>query len=412
MSLGYGDDEILSDINLSFSEQGLVAIMGPSGTGKSSLLRTIAGISRSNPDFWLDGDIHFLGKPIQTKKAADIQPAISFFSQKSRLYTGTLLENLIPGSSQLDSHATKERAKDMLTSLNLWDEFRNHLDTEVMSLSIGAHKKILFARMSAASPKCILVDEPYSSVSLVEEACINALLRKMSESCLVLMVTHNKLLAAKICHHVVLLSGGKLIETGLSKDFFLKPQTQTGRNFLESGSSWFVADDTSETSSKPRKHATAVIMPRGFYWIRNGLLGGMMKPGLLDNIERDYLALNQLKVKNIISLLEQPIDLERANDFNLHATHFPINDMHCPELQATDKMCAWISAQMEQGHACILHCKAGLGRTGLMLASILVYQGASAVQAIHEIRTINNSYIQSDEQFNFISLFEAHLRRS
>lgn len=202
-----------------------------------------------------------------------------------------------------------------------------------------------------------------------------------------------------------------MIEAGSAKDFFTKPKTETGRDFLKTGSSWFVSPDV-PSLSPATKRPSSVVTPRCFHWIRKDLLGGMMKPGLLDDTEEDYVLLTQLKVKNLISLLEQPVHEALSASFDIHGVHFPIDDMGVPELGAAHEMCAWISEQMQQGHACVVHCKAGLGRTGLMLANVLVYQGATAIQAIHEVRTVNHYYIQSDVQFNFISEFEAYLKVS
>ncbi len=203
LSFGYGENDIISDLNLELPSKGVVGIMGPSGVGKSSLLRTIAGITRDMPTSWLKGEILFQGEAIQSKSPAEIQPAISYFSQKSRLYVGTVLENLIPGSSKLDLPIAKERAKKMLEPLDLWDEFADVLEKEVMYLSMGEHKKVLFARMFADDPQCLLVDEPHVGVSLTEEAEINDILRKISQSCLVLVIMHNKILAAEICDQIV-----------------------------------------------------------------------------------------------------------------------------------------------------------------------------------------------------------------
>jgi atypical dual specificity phosphatase len=84
--------------------------------------------------------------------------------------------------------------------------------------------------------------------------------------------------------------------------------------------------------------------------------------------------------------------------------------MDVPSLEDAERLCRGLSALIDQGRSVVLHCKAGLGRTGTMLACALVYRGENAVQAVHRVRSVNPLYIQSDRQLAFIPKFEHHLR--
>ncbi|MGB1111364.1 MAG: protein-tyrosine phosphatase family protein, partial [Gammaproteobacteria bacterium] len=69
-------------------------------------------------------------------------------------------------------------------------------------------------------------------------------------------------------------------------------------------------------------------------------------------------------------------------------------------------LCQGLNEQLEQQAAVVFHCRAGLGRTGTLMACMLVYRGESASRAIERIRIINSGYVQSEDQYQFVHAFE------
>jgi atypical dual specificity phosphatase len=281
-----------------------------------------------------------------------------------------------------------------------------------------AHKQILLAHLLASDPCCLLVDEPLRDIAVVEEEILISLLQHIALQRVVVIVTHNKQEAQLLCDNICLISGDSVIEVTPSDIFFTQPKTELGQAFLNSGSSWKVStSEIEEEAETPNSKIPSITkknlpLPREFHWIIANLLGGMQYPGLLGDDEEDLAALQGLNVKVLVSLTEIAYDFEKLSKNNIQGKHFPIIDMSIPTLVEARLFCEEIEECLQQGLATVLHCKAGLGRTGTLLACMLVYRKSSAIKAIEKVRLINPYYIQNEIQFNFIAEFEGYLTRA
>ncbi len=145
--------------------------------------------------------------------------------------------------------------------------------------------------------------------------------------------------------------------------------------------------------------------PCEFHWVRKGLLAGSGKPGLLTSFEEDMRYLKSVGIGMIVTLTEQPLKPEPPPEFGFETIHFPIHDMGFPIPIQAKGVCERILASMESGEAVLLHCRAGLGRTGIMLACCLVMMGEAPEEALTKIRLICPNYVQTRAQESFIANF-------
>jgi atypical dual specificity phosphatase len=138
-----------------------------------------------------------------------------------------------------------------------------------------------------------------------------------------------------------------------------------------------------------------------FRWILPGRLAGSARPGLWTPMERDMALVKSLGIRLVVTLTETPLTpLPEA--FGLRGLHVPVPDMGIPTSHAALELCREVVASIDRGEPVLLHCKAGLGRTGTLLACCLVAQGKSAGQAIAAVRSVSPFYIQSEIQERFI----------
>lgn len=406
LHLGFGNDEVLYIDSLSIPNSCVIGLLGPSSSGKSTLFSALIG-GNNNPAYWQQGEVRLNGALVEKGVVTN---GIGVVLQKARLYTGTILENLIDGLPLGKLASIKQQkaiAKKVFSPLGLWSEFELILEQAANDQSMGFHKMLLIAKEMAKKPRLLLLDEVLAGTSVADEKIIIQLINKLKTITTVLVITHNKIEAESYSDYIALISGGILHEFTESKLFFTEPKSKLGCEYLLNGSAWY--QNTSVTKHKKTAKAAALrkfSSVNEFFWVLSDLLGGMQRPGLLTEINDDLAVMTKLHVHHLVSLTTQPVDRGLLAEYDIVSHHFPIIDMSIPELEPTVLLMKNIKTLLDKKQSVVFHCKAGMGRTGIMLACALVYcNDMSAIGAIEKIRKTNHKYIQTDEQYGFIDHF-------
>lgn len=340
---------VLDSLECTIRERATTVLLGPSGTGKSALLRAMSG--RPPSEGWsYRGTWNYRGVPLRTPDA-----------------DGELVRNLVL-VPQRRAHRYEPSEQDM--DAHSWRE----------ALASGA--------------RTVLLDEPMAGAPREEE--MEELVRALSAHSrqgAAIVVTHNLALARRTADDVLLLVAGGIVEQGSAASFFARPATELGRRFLQQGNCW------------PSRGRGVPELPSHFKWVIPERLGGMGSPGLLGCAEDDLAALRASGIKLLVSLTEERLPPELLRSHEIQCRHFPIPDMGVPALGPTARLCGQIARTIERGDGVAVHCRAGLGRTGTILAAVLVWLGRDAESAIREVRAIRRSYIQNDAQLGFVKRF-------
>lgn len=229
----FGTHTVFKDIDLSLSQGEIIVIIGPSGTGKSTLLRCINFLERPDAGRLQVGDLS-----VDTQKAsrADIlslRRRTAFVFQNYGLFANkTALENISEGMIVVDklpkakAHA---RAREILERIGLADK----ADAYPASLSGGQQQRVGIGRAMAANADVILFDEPTSSLDpqWVEE--VLSLMKQLAvERQTMIVVTHEMQFAREVADRVVFMDEGGIVEQAPPEELFTAPKDERTRYFL------------------------------------------------------------------------------------------------------------------------------------------------------------------------------------
>ena len=134
--------------------------------------------------------------------------------------------------------------------------------------------------------------------------------------------------------------------------------------------------------------------PNGFYWIEKPSLAGLARPSSPD----DLVWLRNQGIELLVSLTEDRPRRDWVEDAGLLLVHEPIADMEAPTPEQLDRTISAISRAINQQMGVAVHCGAGLGRTGVVVACYLVDKGLSAQNAIARVRRLRPGSIETEEQ--------------
>lgn len=136
-----------------------------------------------------------------------------------------------------------------------------------------------------------------------------------------------------------------------------------------------------------------------FSYIIDGQLAGSARPGLWGSVDQDLGEARASGIRAVVSLTERGLGAEAAARHGLAYLHLPVPDFHPPTLRQIESFVRFTGEQLEKGDGAVLvHCQAGMGRTGTMLAAYLVSTGMGANEAIETIRDLRPGSVETYSQ--------------
>ncbi|MCQ9386613.1 amino acid ABC transporter ATP-binding protein [Brevibacterium moorei] len=237
----YGDFHVLDDVSLAVERGEVICIIGPSGSGKSSLLRCVNNLEAID-----GGRIHLDGELIgiepykdgfaklKGKVAAAQKQRFGFVFQNFQLFPNmTVLENIMLAPVRVKGQAraqARERALELLEKVGLSDR----ADSYPGDISGGQQQRVAIARALAMDPEVLLFDEPTSALDpeLVGEV-LKTIRELAGQGYTMLVVTHQLEFAQKVADRVVFFDKGRIVEQGAPAEVLDNPQDPRTRKFLE-----------------------------------------------------------------------------------------------------------------------------------------------------------------------------------
>lgn len=229
----YGDKKILDNINIEFERNKITSIIGPSGCGKTTLLKTINKIILEENNAQITGDMEFDGINSNNIPIEILRKNIGIVFQNPTPFPMSIYKNISYALKYYgyNKKYLENKIIDILKSVNLYDEVKDKLNTSALKLSGGQKQRLCLARSLTVEPNILLLDEPCSSLDIVNSEKIENTLIKLKENYTIIIVTHNINQAKKISDNTIFMRDGKIIESGKTTEILKNSKDLIERDY-------------------------------------------------------------------------------------------------------------------------------------------------------------------------------------
>ena len=230
----FGKKEILKDISLEVSDGEIVTIIGPSGTGKTTLLRCVNFLERAEQGKISIDDISVDAAHATKQEILQICRHSGMVFQTYNLFRNkTVLENVMEGLlvvKKLPRKEAREIARVELAKVGM-TEFESQYPSQI---SGGQQQRVAIARAIAMGPSILLLDEPTSALDPeLSKEVLNTIKKVAKEGITMLIVTHEIDFARELSNRIVFMENGVIVEQGSPKQIFTNPQQERTKQFIQ-----------------------------------------------------------------------------------------------------------------------------------------------------------------------------------
>jgi phosphate transport system ATP-binding protein len=228
LTLGFGTKIVLDRVSLDFPACTVTSLLGPTGSGKTTFLRTLNRMNDKVSGYRYSGDVLLGGRSIfKSQDLMEFRRRVGMVFQRPNPFPMSILDNVVAG---LRAHKLVSRkdftsvAQARLAEVGLWDAVKDRLGDSPFRLSGGQQQLLCLARALAVNPEVLLLDEPTSSLDPASTEKIEELIRSLANQLTVIMVTHDLAQAARVGDRTALFFEGRLVEDGPTEQLFLSPK--------------------------------------------------------------------------------------------------------------------------------------------------------------------------------------------
>jgi len=238
----YGEFCALRNINMEIRERCVTAIIGPSLSGKSSLLRAFNRLNDLIPSARTEGSVFLDGIDIYQRgvDVVELRRRVGMVFQTPNPFPLSVFENVAYGPRRRglnDKAPLSEIVERSLRRAALWDEVKDKLHESGLALSGGQQQRLCIARTLAMEPGVVLMDEPCRALDPISTLKIEGLMRHLVRDYTIITVTHNMQQAARVSDMTAVLMvapdrAGELVEYGLAADIFTRPRDKRTEEYI------------------------------------------------------------------------------------------------------------------------------------------------------------------------------------
>lgn len=228
LQIGFGEKVVVGQINLDLTAGSVVSLIGPTGSGKTTFLRSINRMNDKVSGFWTKGKITMADCEILSHDIdlLELRRKVGMLFQRANPFPMSIRENVLAG---VKAHKLVKKTdyddivRDKLEQVGLWKAVENRLSDSPFRLSGGQQQLLCLARSLAVQPKVLLLDEPTSALDPISVEAVETLISKLASEITFVVVTHSLAQARRVSDHTMFFYDGKLMESGPTSKIFEDP---------------------------------------------------------------------------------------------------------------------------------------------------------------------------------------------
>lgn len=237
LNVWYGKSQILKNLTFDVLPRQVTAFIGPSNSGKTTLVRCLNRLNDLNANFRHTGKILLKGNDLYAPKlkASKIAQQIGMVFQKPIPFRKSIYENVaysarLRGIKQSDQLGPI--VEESLRKAQLWNEVYKHLHTSPDVLSNGQKQRLCIARALAGAPEILIFDEPCEQLDAAETPKLEAIVQNLKSHYTLIFVTNKRRQAARVSDVAGFLYSGELVEFGQTEQIFTNPKDKRTENYV------------------------------------------------------------------------------------------------------------------------------------------------------------------------------------
>ncbi len=237
LTLSFGPRAILSGISTGVHRGKVTALIGPTGSGKTTMLRTFNRMNDKVTGYRHTGDVLLDGRSIWHPgvELMSLRRKVGMLFQRPNPFPMSIVDNVTAGTRahrMVSRSALRDVAEENLTAVGLWTAVKDRLKDSPFRLSGGQQQLLCLARALAIKPEVLLLDEPTSALDPNATESIEALIRTLVPNLTVVIVTHNMQQAARVSDFTIFLNQGRMVEHGQTRQVFEHPAQEETANYV------------------------------------------------------------------------------------------------------------------------------------------------------------------------------------